>query len=695
MAAKLPSYLPHLSLPFFFLLFLNLTLSLTLDHPDLHPLMNFKSSSDSSNRLSDWNYSSAADLCNWTGVSCVQNRVHRLVLENLDLNGSFLDPLTSLTHLRVLSLKSNSLSGPLPLSFSNLTSLKLLFLSGNRFSGDFPPSLLSLSRLFRLDLARNNFSGSIPSTNRLTHLLTLRLEENSFSGSISNLDLPLSIQDFNVSGNRLSGQIPKLLSNFPVSAFSGNTALCGGPLGKKCEGTGSVSSDPTRPGGGGIASPLTPVSSSPISLSPKKPAAADNSGKSSPAAKISPVALIAIIVGDILILALVSLLLYCYFWRNYAAKLTTMRKGGKLSTTTMETEKIVYSSSPYPDPARMQSLVGGGRAMTSMVFFEGAKRFELEDLLRASAEMLGKGGFGTAYKAVLDDGNVVAVKRLKDANVVTGGGGKLEQHMEILGRLRHPNLVSLRAYYFAREEKLLVYDYMPNGSLFWLLHGNRGPGRTPLDWNTRLKIASGAARGLAFIHSSCTSLKLTHGNIKSTNVLLDRSNNARVSDFGLSFFASSSSRSSSNGYRAPESNASKLTQKSDVYSFGVLLLEMLTGKCPNSVAADYGMGGGGGGGMVDLPRWVQSVVREEWTAEVFDLELMRYKDIEEEMVGLLQIAMVCTSPAADQRPEMGQVVKMIEELRGVVEVSPGNDHHGGFESVTSDSPSLSEGAISQ
>ena len=104
-----------------------------------------------------------------------------------------------------------------------------------------------------------------------------------------------------------------------------------------------------------------------------------------------------------------------------------------------------------------------------MVFFEGVKRFELEDLLRASAEMLGKGGFGTAYKAVLDDGNVVAVKRLKDAQV--GGKREFEQHMELLGRLRHPNVVSLRAYYFAREEKLLVYDYMPNGSLFWLLHG--------------------------------------------------------------------------------------------------------------------------------------------------------------------------------------------------------------------------------
>ena len=215
--------------------------------------------------------------------------------------------------------------------------------------------------------------------------------------------------------------------------------------------------------------------------------------------------------------------------------------------------------------------------------------------------------------------------------------------------------------------------------------GNRGPGRTPLDWTTRLKIAAGAARGLAFIHSSCKSLKLAHGNIKSTNILLDKAGNARVSDFGLSIFASPATAAPrSNGYRAPEAlDSRKHTAKSDVYSFGVLLLELLTGKCPSVV--DSGGPGSGYGGVVDLPRWVQSVVREEWTAEVFDLELMRYKDIEEEMVGLLQIAMSCTAALPDQRPKMSHVVKMIEEIRGV-EVSPCHDT---LDSV-SESPSVSE-----
>lgn len=373
--------------------------------------------------------------------------------------------------------------------------------------------------------------------------------------------------------------------------------------------------------------------------------------------------LIVIILGDVLVLAIVSMLLYCYFWRNYSKEGKEGGSNSKSVSLEAENQKMVYVG--------QQGLEKGH---SKMVFFEGAKRFELEDLLRASAEMLGKGSFGAVYKAVLDNGSVVAVKRLKEIQI--GGKKEFEQRMEVLGRLRHSNIVSLKAYYFAKDEKLLVFDYMVNGSLFWLLHGNRGPGRTPLDWTTRLKIAAGTARGVAFIHNHNNNL--THGSIKSTNVLVDVAGNAHVADFGLYIFAVPSNKRS-NGYRAPEiSDGRKQSQKSDVYAFGVLLMELLTGKCPS--AAD-------GGAAVELPRWVQSVVREEWTAEVFDLELMRYKDAEEEMVALLQIAMTCTAIAPDQRPKMSHVVKSIEELRGV-EVSPGYDT---LDSV-SESPSVSEDA---
>ncbi|MCD7454777.1 hypothetical protein HAX54_026071 [Datura stramonium] len=638
-------------------------------NPDIEPLLAFKSACDGTNSLSNWN--SSTDPCSWTGVSCLNNRVSRLVLEGFNLKGSFQN-LSFLKELRVLSLKYNHFSGPVP-NLSNLTALKLLFLSHNEFSGEFSESLTSLFRLYRLDLSYNKFSGEIPAkVNHLTHLLTLRLEENGFSGSISGVNLP-NLQEFNVSGNKIVGEIPLSLSRFPESAFWNNQLLCGSPL-QKC--TAAIPREPTSPkssSAGAMASPVSPrttIASSPSSL-PVTTATLSPKTTHHSSGKMSSLAILAIILGDVFVLGVVCILLYCFFCTR---KMSSQKNGSQI----LEGEKIVYSSSPYPNTGQT-----GGFERGKMVFFEGAKRFELEDLLRASAEMLGKGGFGTAYKAVLDDGNVVAVKRLKELNVC--GKREFEQQMEVLGRLRHPNLVSLKAYYFARDEKLLVYDFMTNGNLFWLLHGNRGPGRTPLDWTTRLKIAAGAARGLAFIHNSCKSLKLTHGNIKSTNILIDKSGNARISDFGLAIFAMPSSVPKTNGYRAPEValDGRKITQKSDIYSFGVLLLEVLTGKCP-SVVDNSGLATGYGG-VVDLPRWVQSVVREEWTAEVFDLELMRYKDIEEEMVGLLQIAMACTAASPDQRPKINYVVKMIEELRGV-EVSPSHDT---ADSV-SDSPAVSE-----
>nr|GLL36366.1 leucine-rich repeat receptor-like protein kinase PXC1 [Ipomoea trifida] len=217
---------------------------------------------------------------------------------------------------------------------------------------------------------------------------------------------------------------------------------------------------------------------------------------------------------------------------------------------------------------------------------------------------------------------------------------------------------------------------------------NRGPGRIPLDWTTRIGLVLGAARGLAHIHEEYEESRIPHGNLKSSNVLLDKNGVACISDFGLSLLLNPvHAIARLGGYKAPEqAEIKRLSQKADVYSFGVLLLEVLTGRAPSQypsptrprVAVEEEEL------AVDLPKWVRSVVRDEWTAEVFDQELLRYKNIEEELVSMLHIALACVVQQPEKRPAMAEVAKLIEEIR-VVQSPLGEDYD---ESRNSISPSL-------
>ena len=193
-------------------------------------------------------------------------------------------------------------------------------------------------------------------------------------------------------------------------------------------------------------------------------------------------------------------------------------------------------------------------------------------------------------------------------------------------------------------------------------------GESPLDWTTRVRLLLGAARGLACIHREYRTSGVPHGNIKSTNVLLDKDGAARVADFGLALLLSPAHAIARlGGYMAPEQADNKrLSQEADVYSFGVLVLEALTGKSP-AAQHPHPLPDGrdkksSAMAAASLPDWVRSVVREEWTAEVFDVELLRYRDIEEEMVAMLHVALACVAPQPEQRPSMGDVVRMIESV---------------------------------
>lgn len=277
----------------------------------------------------------------------------------------------------------------------------------------------------------------------------------------------------------------------------------------------------------------------------------------------------------------------------------------------------------------------------SLVFCAGeAQVYSLEHLMRASAEMLGRGSVGSTYKAVLDNRLIVGVKRVDAARLGAAGREAFERHMDAVGRLRHPNLVPLRAYFQAKEERLLVYDYQPNGSLFSLIHGSRSTRAKPLHWTSCLKIAEDVAQGLAYIHQASG---LVHGNIKSSNVLLGPDFEACLTDNCLLVLVEPLDGDDDSEYRAPETRKSnrRLTPRSDVYAFGVLLLELLTGKPPlqhaNLIATD-------------LPSWVRSV-REDDGAD------------DERLMMIVGIAAACIRSSPESRPTTWQVLKMIQEVK--------------------------------
>ncbi|XP_059655354.1 probable inactive receptor kinase RLK902 [Cornus florida] len=543
--------------------------------------------------------------CSWSGVYCDNDRVTRLRLPADGLVGQIPEAsIGNLTQLRILSLRRNSLSGPLPSDLGSCAELRRLFLQENQFSGTIPATLFGLNNLVRFNIASNKFSGEISSEfNNLTRLKTLYLENNQLTGSLP--ELP-QVTEFNVSFNRLNGSIPSSLRKFDSSAFL-NNSLCGSPL-TSCPGNGN---------------------------------------------KLSGGAIAGIVVGSVTGSLLICVALFI-LWRRYIGKKTQRR------VKTLPSPKPVVrrelSSRPEAETAVAEAANNnGGGGNDGLVFFgDGDRNFSLEELLRASAEVLGKGTFGSTYRAYLAGGNQVIVKRLKKVCVYEI---EFKEKVEELGVLAHENLVPLRAYYYGREEKLLAFDCMPMGSLAALLHGNRGADRAPLTWEVRSSIALGAACGIKYLHALGSNV--SHGNIKSSNILLTDYYDACVSEYCINQLVSSNSNVILNGYCAPEvTDSRRISQKADVYSFGVLLLELLTGKTPTHASSDEE--------GLDLPGWVQSVVQQKWTIDVLDPELLRdHQNIEEQMVQLLHLAINCTYRYPDRRPPMEEVAQRIKQIRGL------------------------------
>ncbi|XP_055811059.1 probably inactive leucine-rich repeat receptor-like protein kinase IMK2 [Solanum dulcamara] len=507
----------------------------------------------------------------------------------------------SLSMVRNLDFSYNEINGSLPESISNLSSLMVLNLESNNLDSEIPLDIKKLQKLSFLNLRNNRFRGDIPATiGDISALVQIDLARNNLTGEIpvSVSDLP-NLSSFNVSYNSLSGPVPSYLAKkFNSSAFVGNVQLCG-----------YNTSNPCRVTAEGVTR----------------------------GSKRSIKDIILIVVGCLIIILFIlcCILLCCLIKKRAEAKKAKDVKN-------------------VPPTAGEVEAAGGEDTGGKLVHFSGGMIFSADDLLCATADILGKSTYGTVYKATLEDGSQVAVKRMREK--ITKGQREFEKEVNVLGKIRHPNLLAIRAYYLGTKgEKLLIFDYMPKGSLSAFLHA-RGPD-TPIDWPTRMRIAKGTTRGLLYLH---TNANIIHGNLTSSNVLLDENTDAIIADYGLSRLVTAAANSNviatagALGYRAPELNKlKKANVKTDVYSLGVIILELLTGKSPGEAVNG-----------VDLPRKVATIVKEEGTNEVFDLELMGDASIiGDELLITLKLALHCVDPSPSARPELQQVLQQLEVIR--------------------------------
>ncbi|KAF4381236.1 hypothetical protein G4B88_015502 [Cannabis sativa] len=321
------------------------------------------------------------------------------------------------------------------------------------------------------------------------------------------------------------------------------------------------------------------------------------------------------------------------------------KKASELARDKAILKSLHYSPTMTPQ-VRTTEEVKPERILSDLVFFvDEEERFEMEEFLEATADLRSQSLLSSLYKVILKNNAVYSVTRLKRLQVSFEEFCKI---MNLIGDVKHPNILPLVAYSFTLEDKLLIYKYQNKGSLLNLFEDYIESKRDfPL--RLRLSIAGGIARGLSFMYRITNEHEtiLHHGNLKLSNILLDDNDEAVISEFGHSRFLDPKGDGicSSKGYTAPEKGVS---EKGDVYSFGVILLELLTGKPVERTG-------------VDLPKLVNAMIREEWTGEVFDREIAKAEAAHWAFI-LLNIALKCVSELPENRPTMEEVLEKIEDV---------------------------------
>lgn len=597
--------------------------------------------------------------------------VFDLQLRDNDFTGLVPDSLLTLPKLTNVTLQNNKLQGPLPV-FKSGVNAKLG--TTNSFCRDtagpcdhqvaallavaggfgYPMSLAeawqgndvcaskwsyvncdSTNNVTVVNLGKQGFSGTIaPEFANLTMLKSLYLNDNNLTGLIpSSLTTLTQLQILDVSNNNLSGAIPK----FSETGFKLNTS--GNPfIGKNIDTGGSKGTPASGP------SSNTPGSSKKSSILG------------------GMIAGIVAAIGFFIVVVL-FVTYKCYIRRQHKrfGRVEISENGSEIVKRTDIYGLNAHSGVPNEwqsqcsgDHGDLPVFDGGNVAISIHVLREVTKNFSEENVL-------GRGGFGVVYRGELHDGTKIAVKRMESGAMGKKGMNEFQAEIAVLTKVRHRHLVALLGYCVNGNERLLVYEYMPQGTLSQHLFEWGEFGFAPLSWKQRVTIALDMARGVEYLHSLAQQ-SFIHRDLKPSNILLGDNMRAKVADFGLVKHAPDGNHSLETrlagtfGYLAPEYAATgRVTTKVDVYAFGVVLMEIVTGrKALDETAPNE---------RSHLVSWFRRVlINKDGIRKAIDPSLDPDKETFDNICKVAELAGHCTAREPFQRPDMGHAVNVLGPL---------------------------------
>ncbi|XP_061341596.1 receptor-like protein kinase HSL1 [Gastrolobium bilobum] len=539
--------------------------------------------------------------------------VYLLELVDNSFSGSIASTIGGAGNLSLLIVSKNNFSGAIPDEIGWLKNLQEFSGGDNKFNGSLPESIGNLGQLGTLDLHNNKLTGELPKgIQSWKKLNELNLANNNIGGKIPNEIGSLSVLNFlDLSNNQFSGKIPLGLQNLKLNQLNLSYNRLSGDLPPLLAKDMYMASFLGNPGLCGDVKGLCDVK-----------------GEKKSAGFVWLLRTILVVATLVFAIGVV------WFYFKYRNLKSARRSIDKSKWTLMSFHKLGFGEDEILNCLDEDNVVGSGSS-------------------------------GKVYKVVLSSGEAVAVKKIWGGIKKEIESGDIEKarfqdnafdaEVETLGKIRHKNIVKLWCCCTTRDCKLLVYEYMPNGSLGDLLHSSKGG---LLDWPTRYKIVVDAAEGLSYLHHDCVP-SIVHRDVKSNNILLDGDFGARVADFGVAKVVESTGKvtksmsviAGSCGYIAPEyAYTLRVNEKSDIYSFGVVILELVTGKRP--IDPEFG--------DKDLVMWTCTTLDQKGVDHVLDSRLDSC--FKEEICKVLNIGLMCTSPLPINRPAMRRVVKMLQEV---------------------------------